>query len=127
MNNLILVVQNDEPMCFLVKEILRGYNVKIFRDGLEAVSWLSEGNQPQLIISDFRMQHMDGIDLLRNLKKSGLYKHIPILILSGHLSDENKMDCMDLGAQAIVQKPFKPEDLMEAVNNSLDHREMSYA
>jgi CheY-like chemotaxis protein len=85
-------------------------------NGLEACAWLSEGNQVDLIISDINMPHMDGIELLENFKVSGLYKTIPVIILSGVSDSHIKRKCEGLGALAYLVKPFDPGKLLREVS-----------
>ena len=93
----VLVIEDDEPLCWLLEKILRGkYEVIVMNDGMEAWSWLSDGNSCDLIISDIKMPSLDGIELLENLSNSGLYKNIPVIILSGY--DVLRKQCLELGA-----------------------------
>jgi two-component system chemotaxis response regulator CheY len=65
----VLVIEDDEPLCWLLEKILTGkYDPIIMRNGLEALSWLSDGNLPNLIISDVKMPSLDGIELLENVQ-----------------------------------------------------------
>ena len=93
----VLVIEDDEPLCWLLEKILRGkYEVIVMNDGMEAWSWLSEGNNCDLIISDIKMPSLDGIELLDNLSNSGLLKNIPVIILSGY--DDMRKQCLELSA-----------------------------
>ena len=81
----VLVIEDDEPLCWLLEKILRGkYEVFVMNDGMEAWSWLTDGNSCDLIISDIKMPSLDGMELLENLSNSGLFKNIPVIILSGY-------------------------------------------
>lgn len=84
-------------------------------DGMEALSWLSSGNTADLIISDIRMPSLDGVQLLENLKQSGLYKHIPVIILSSFEDPRKRKECLDLGAVDYFIKPFEPQHLESRV------------
>ncbi|MBX2966286.1 MAG: response regulator transcription factor [Cyclobacteriaceae bacterium] len=113
----VLVIEDDEPLCWLLEKILGpSYEVFVLHDGMEALSWLSSGNTPDLIISDIRMPSLDGVQLLGNLKQSGLYKDIPVIILSSFEDPRKRKECMDLGATDYVIKPFEPQQLVSRVN-----------
>ncbi|MBX2963553.1 MAG: response regulator [Cyclobacteriaceae bacterium] len=112
----VLVIEDDEPLCWLLEKILsKKYEVFIMNDGLEALSWLSSGNSADLIISDIRMPSLDGIQLLENLKQSGLYKDIPVIILSSFEDPRKRKECMDLGAVDYFIKPFDPQHFISRV------------
>ena len=58
----VLVIEDDVPLCWLLEKILKNnYEVVIMNDGMEAWSWLSDGNLPNLIVSDLKMPSLDGI------------------------------------------------------------------
>jgi two-component system, chemotaxis family, chemotaxis protein CheY len=118
--NKVLVIEDDAPLCWLLEKILRGkYEVIVMNNGLEAWSWLSDGNSCDLIISDVKMPSLDGIELLENLSNSGLFKNIPVIMLSG-LEDSRKQ-CLELGAFAYLVKPFEPQKFLGEVNRALLH------
>jgi len=118
--NKVLVIEDDAPLCWLLERILRGkYEVIVMNNGLEAWSWLSDGNSCDLIISDVKMPSLDGVELLENLSHSGLFRNIPVIMLSG-LEDSRKQ-CLELGAFAYLVKPFEPQKFLIEVNRALQH------
>ena len=109
----ILVVEDDPSMRWLLKNLLRGkYEIITKSNGLEAFSWLSVQNIPDLIICDIKMPVMDGFEFLENLSISGLYKNIPVIMLSGFDEPTSRKRCYDLGAYSYLTKPFKPTELL---------------
>ena len=118
--NKILVIEDDAPLCWLLEKILRGrYEVIVMNNGLEAWSWLSDGNSCDLIISDVKMPSLNGIELLENLSNSGLFKNIPVIMLSG--LEDSCEQCLELGAFAYLVKPFEPQKFLGEVNRALEH------
>lgn len=116
----VLVIEDDAPLCWLLEKILRGrYEVIVMNDGMEAWSWLTDGNNCDLIISDIKMPSLDGIELLENLSNSGLFKNIPVIILSGY--DDMRKQCMDQGAFSYLVKPFEPRKFLEEVDRALTY------
>ncbi len=124
----VLVIDDNVSMSSLLKKMLHNQLVKIMpneyeittlNNGMEAWSWLSEGNIPDLIIEDVNMPLLNGIEFLENLKISGLYKNIPVLVISGFDDASIRKQCLSLGAFAYVVKPFQPEHLIREVNQVL--------
>jgi two-component system, chemotaxis family, chemotaxis protein CheY len=116
----VLVIEDDIPLCWLLEKILQSkYEVIIMSNGMEAWSWLSDGNLPDLIISDIKMPSLDGIELLENLSNSGLFKNIPVIILSGYEDGSKRKQCLDLGAFTYLVKPFEPQSLVAEVDRAL--------
>jgi two-component system, chemotaxis family, chemotaxis protein CheY len=116
----VLVIEDDTPLCWLLEKILHSkYEVIIMNDGMEAWSWLTDGNIPDLIISDIKMPSLDGIELLENLSNSGLFKNIPVIILSGYEDPAKRKQCLDLGAFTYLVKPFEPQYLVGEVDRAI--------
>ena len=116
--NKVLVIEDDAPLCWLLEKILRGkYEVIVMNNGLEAWSWLSDGNNCDLIISDVKMPSLSGIELLENLSNSGLFKNIPVIMLSG--LEDSREECLNMGAFAYLVKPFEPQKFLGEVNRAL--------
>ena len=119
----VLVVEDDSPLCWLLETIMRNkYEVTVVNNGLDAWSLLSERNIPDVIISDLAMPGLDGIELLENLSESGLFKNIPVIILSGDEEPAKRKRCLDLGAFSFVIKPFEPRLLLDEVSNAIASR-----
>ena len=116
----VLVIEDDVPLCWLLERILKNnYEVVIMNDGMEAWSWLTDGHIPDLIISDLKMPSLDGLELLENLSTSGLFKNIPVIILSGYEDANKRKQCLDLGAFTYLVKPFEPQSLVTEVKRAL--------
>jgi two-component system chemotaxis response regulator CheY len=116
----VLVIEDDAPLCWLLEKILsKKYEVVVMNNGLEAWCWLTEGNHPDLIISDIKMPSLDGLELLENLSSSGLFRDIPVIMLSAFEDPHKRKQCLDLGAHAYLVKPFEPQLLLDTVGSAL--------
>ena len=109
-----ILVVDDEP---LIVKLLQarleknGYSVVVAQDGQEALDKTYQEN-PDLIILDIMLPHIDGYYVCKVLRSDDKYKAIPIIMLTGRtLAQDIKMG-MDLGAVSYVQKPFKPNVLL---------------
>jgi len=87
------------------------YKVDAFTDGVEALSYLQEGNLPDIIITDLNTPKLGGLELIRQMKASDFFKSIPIMVLSGEESSEMIVKCLDAGADDFIVKPFNPKEL----------------
>jgi two-component system, chemotaxis family, chemotaxis protein CheY len=116
----VLLIEDDALLCWLLEKILKNkYEVAIMNDGMEAWSWLTQGNVPDLIVSDLKMPGLGGIELLTNINRSDLHKNIPLIIHSGYEDAVRRKQCLDLGAFAYLVKPFEPEFLVAEVERAL--------
>ena len=119
----ILIIEEDTPLCWLLGKILgTRYEVTIFENGMEAWSWLSEKNIPDLIIADINLPSLDGIELLENIRMSGLLSDIPVIMLSGFPDKAKRMQCLELGAFSYVEKPFEPQSLLSEIHRGLVYK-----
>ena len=122
MKSQILIIDDDEAMCMLLEKLLhKNYAVTTKQNGMEAMYWLVGGRIPDLIITDLDMPNLDGVEFLKNLKKSGFYKDVPVIVITGYHNKEQKMECMKHGAYEYFAKPFNPKDLMFSVDVVLKH------
>jgi|AP82_1055514.scaffolds.fasta_scaffold00989_6 two-component system KDP operon response regulator KdpE len=109
-NYLIYVVDDDKAIARLLSINLeaRGYQVKEFGSGLQAVSSL-ETDDPHLVILDIMMPGPDGLEITRRIRQ---ISQVPILILSVLDETASKLTALDLGADDYLTKPFRIEELL---------------
>lgn len=88
------------------------FEVTTRNDGMEGMKYLEDGNIPDLVVADIQMPNMDGYDFIQNIRSSGYFKNIPLIMLSGIESSQEKVKCLKLGANDYMVKPFNPEELL---------------
>lgn len=117
MKKQILVVDDDISILKLLNFILfKDHAVVTKPSGIEAFSWLEEGNYPDLIISDLEMPYFDGTSFIRNLKISGFYRDTPVIVLSGAENVKEQVEKMSFAVEGFLNKPFNPENLKSVIN-----------
>ena len=113
----IVVVEDDLTIQLIITRSLEDkFCVMPFVNGMDALSFLQEGNMPDLIISDLNTPEMGGLELLAQLKTSGFFSSIPVLVLSGDENTDTRIKCLDAGADDYVVKPFNPRELEARLN-----------
>lgn len=113
---LILLVDDEIAVLKLLDFILKkDYQLVVHHNGLSAISWMDQGNMPDLIISDLEMPYVDGLDFVRSLKTSGYYRNIPIILLSAAYSLEELTDKLPYTYDLLMPKPFNPDHLKEQI------------
>jgi two-component system response regulator AtoC len=125
MNPSYILVADDEPHMRRVLEIMlrqMGHTVFSAGDGLEALE-LARQNPLDLIITDMRMPHMDGITLLSRLREEGLV--VPVIVITAHGTVESAVDAMKRGASDYLLRPFDLEALELAIERVLGSARMS--
>ena len=108
----VLVVEDDPTIQLIIRRSLeKRFSVVAYTNGMDALSYLQDGNLPDIIISDLNTPQMGGLELIDQLKASGFFSAIPVLVLSGEESTETRIKCLDAGADDYVVKPFNPREL----------------
>ncbi|MFD2970032.1 two-component regulator propeller domain-containing protein [Sphingobacterium bambusae] len=119
---LLIVEDSLDMQQFIRKTLASKYQVIIASNGEEALTLIAQ-HFVHMIISDITMPRMDGIELCRTLKSDIQYSHIPLLLLTAKSSLQAKIEGMDVGADAYVDKPFSPSYLLAVVANLINSRE----
>ncbi|RDC55958.1 response regulator [Pedobacter chinensis] len=118
---ILLVEDHHDILTYLKNQLANNYVVFTATNGMEAIDILEKENI-QLIISDIMMPVMDGIDLCKNLKNDLHYSHIPVILLTAKNSIGSKIEGLEVGADAYIEKPFAFEHLLAQINNLLINR-----
>lgn len=118
MKKTILVIDDEMSIRMLLENFLsKTYTVVTRNDGQEGLQFLEEGNMPDLIVADIQMPNLDGYEFIKNVRASGFFKNIPVIMLSGIESSNERVKCLKLGADDYLVKPFNPEELSIRIDN----------
>lgn len=127
MKSHVLIIDDDQSMCELLEKMLkRKYAVTTKTNGMDAMYWLVNGHMPDVIVTDIDMPNLDGIEFLKNIKKSGYYKDVPIIVITGYVDKQHKFDCLQNGAYEYFVKPFNPKELMFTIEVVLKHTQKKF-
>src|SRR5476651_2573947 len=92
----------------LVKE---GYEVKIFFNAVDALKYINMENT-DLLITDWMLPEMDGLELCRNLKMSPSTKDIPLVMLTGKSDEIDAVTALEVGAEDYITKPIRIKEML---------------
>ena len=117
----VLVVDGSPTMRQMVAFTLTnaGYQVVEAGNGKEAVGKVNGGAKPDLVVTDLNMPEMDGITLIKEIRKMPALKFTPILMLTTEASDDKKKAGQAAGATGWIVKPFNPEQMMAVIKKVL--------
>jgi CheY-like chemotaxis protein len=119
MQQVVLVVEDDEDLRFVVQSALVArFAVTVVEasDGVQALELISNGLRPDVLVSDFKMPNMDGFELARQLQKVGFTR--PVIFMTGLQPEKLIREAFGLGGFDFVSKPLG-ESFFEAVGNAL--------
>jgi len=122
----ILVIEDDPQLLEGLSEILEseGHHVRRARHGLEALGFLRAGQRPRLILLDLMMPIMNGWQFRHEQRMDSEISRIPIVVISG--KNDLPAHAQWLEADAYVQKPVRPETLLETVGRLLGEAHSEY-
>ncbi len=122
MESVVLIVDdNAEIIEFLADNLRPKYTVLTALNGQKAMQIL-ENETVHLIISDIMMPVMDGFEICNRIKSSINYCHIPIILLTARKTLESRIEGLEQGADAYIEKPFSPKHLLAQIDNLLTNR-----
>ena len=114
----ILVVEDNESMRKAIVQILQKVgHVAVANSGIQAMTCIKE-NCPDLVITDYKMTGMDGLDLLKKIKSE--IPHIEVMIITAFGSIELAVEAMKAGAWDFITKPFSKDEILLKVNRAAD-------
>ena len=122
LTTILVVEDNKDMLSFLQRQFAGLYHVLVAGNGVEAFSVLSDA-RVSLVITDIMMPEMDGLELCEHLKSNLDYSHIPVVLLTAKTAMEQKIEGLEHGADAYIEKPFSVEYLRVTVANLLKNRE----
>jgi len=117
----ILVVDDDNDMCLLLTRFLtrNGYTVSSANSGQAAIAWLKK-NSPDLVLCDFRLDDMTGVQLLAQIKE--MHPGVAVIIITGYSDVKDAVEVMKLGAYDYVTKPLFPDEILLTIKKALSEQ-----
>jgi len=116
-NKKILIIDDEQDLLDLFKALLeqQGYQVFCAASGVEGIL-LNEQKKPDLIILDLHMPEMDGIETLRNIRKTD--ENVIVVILTGYACPDTIRDAVDLNVSEYLSKPFGNSELLNVIGKA---------
>lgn len=116
MNTLhVLLIDDEEAFVTTLQERLelRGVEARVALDGVAGLGMLEE-KQPDVVVLDLRMPGLSGVEVLKRIRHG--WPELPVIMLSGHGSDQDFRTCLDLGAAMYHKKPLDLDVLLDSLH-----------
>lgn len=112
----VLIVEDEPPLVELLSYNLEkaGFQIHIARDGEEALLAVEE-RKPDLILLDWMLPYVSGIEICRRIRRNPETRNVPIIILTARGEEDDRIRGLDAGADDYVVKPFSPSELVARV------------
>ena len=120
-NSKIMIIDDEEVNVLVVKKHLKaaGYHDFVVTTDSTAAFQLIRSSQPDVVLLDIRMPHIDGLEILRQIRSDLAMKAIPVLILTSSTDHNTKLSALNGGANDFLTKPLDVNELVVRVQNSL--------
>ena len=115
----IAIVDDFEESCQLMSEILSPYFTCKYTCQAEKALEFIQGMQPNLIIMDYKMPYVTGVELCKIIKDTPNLKQIPIVFISGAVTPDERIETLESGGDDFISKPFHPKELLLRVTKRL--------
>ncbi len=117
----ILIVDDNPDMIRLLGQLLTdsGHQVRAAKDSYRALE-VARANPPELFLLDIEMPGMDGFDLCLELKSEESMQEVPVIFVSGHEQQEEKIRAFEVGGVDYICKPIHAGELLSRVNNHVE-------
>ncbi len=118
MKKTILVVDDELSIRMLLENFLGDdFTVVTKENGYEAMTWLQENNQADLLLVDIDMPMLNGYELTEAIRKLKGMEHVPVVMLSSKQKSADRIRSFSAGADDYLQKPFNPEELLVRIQS----------
>lgn len=110
-----LVVDDSQAVRDLLTDHLGqlGFQVQQAADGLEALARLAQMPRLAIVLLDWAMPGMDGLEVLRRMRSDGRFTEVPVVMVTTETELPNIADALDAGASEYLMKPFDAQSLLE--------------
>lgn len=114
----VLVVEDSKTIRMILCEYLRKMNIETVEaaDGLQALERLKEMSPPDLVLVDWNMPVMSGIDFIRAVRELRIYDPLPLIMVTTNSESEHMGTAMEAGANEYIQKPCTFDALREKLD-----------
>lgn len=122
----VAIIDDFEESCQLMSEVLAPqFHCQYICQAEKAIDFLSQF-KPDLILMDYKMPHMTGVDLCRMVKDNNSMKDIPIIFVSGAVTADERIETLETGADDFISKPFHPKELLLRVQKRITRHNPNY-
>jgi len=124
----ILIVDDNEVHLVIAENILKGkFDVTTAKSGKDALTLLSKGYMPNVILLDVLMPEMDGWETFNKIKGISLLKNVPIAFLTSLDGVREKLYASRIGAADLISKPYEGPELLNRVEKMMEKKAESPA
>lgn len=120
-STILLADDNQDILDFIADDLAHLFNIVKTSNGLQAFEYV-KNNNVDVVVSDIMMPVMNGYELCELLKENSTFSHIPFIMLTAKNSIQSKIEGLEYGADAYIEKPFSPSFLQAQITSLIRNR-----
>jgi two-component system alkaline phosphatase synthesis response regulator PhoP len=119
-----LLVDDDEDIAYLLRQLLLrdGFIVHTATNGRDAQEFIANSKPTDIVLTDLMLPYASGFELITQILEDRQWKNVPVIVLSGKVTERDAVRALDIGANDYVTKPYNPQELSARINRHLDLR-----
>jgi len=112
-----LLIEDCKDISYLLRHMLEreGFVVHVLHTGREAAAFIASSNPTDIVITDLMLPYVDGFELITQIREHALWRDVPVVVLSGKVTERDIVRAFELGANDYVLKPYKPLELLARI------------
>lgn len=117
-----LLVDDDEDIVYLLKLLLLrdGFIVHTATNGRDAKEFIESSKPTDIVITDLMLPYVSGFELITQIREDWQWKDVPVIVLSGKVTERDVVRALDIGANDYVTKPYSPQELSARIKRHLN-------
>lgn len=116
-----LVVEDNEHIAYLLEFMLRraGYEVTCVGNGRDARAAIENIDPVDVVLLDLMLPYVSGYQLISEIRENADWQHVPVVVLSAKVLEDDVVRALDLGANDYVTKPYRPQELLARLRRAV--------
>lgn len=119
-----LLVEDDEDNAYLLRLLLlrEGLIVHMANDGRDASEFIANSKATDIVLTDLMLPYVGGYELITQIREDSRWKEVPVIVLSGKVTEQDVVYALEAGANDYVKKPYNPQELGARIRRHLKLR-----
>ena len=108
-----LLIEDNADVAYLLRYMLQrdGFTVSTQTNGRDAQRYITQSPPPDVVLLDLMLPYIDGFELLAGIRENSAWRDVPVIVVSGKVTERDIVRAIELGANDYVTKPYKPLEL----------------
>lgn len=119
-----LLIDDDEDIVYLLRLLLLrdGFVVHTATNGRDAAEFIANSKPTDLVITDLMLPYVSGFELITKIREDKNWTDVPVIVLSGKVTERDAIRALEIGANDYVTKPYNPHELSARIKRHLNLR-----